>query len=202
MSLVPEFRWAENDEKVFLTIEVSDAKDVKVSITTDAFSFSGKNYKLDFKFKKSVNAEKSSYAVRDRGVEVLLVKAEPGFWLHLLADKNLYKNRVKIDWDLWKDEDDDDEKKPAANFGMGGGGDDEFGGFDPSSMGGGGGFPGGGFPGGGFPGGAGGFPGGPQGDDSDDEDLPDLEDAKDGQAGAKKEEDDDESKAPKSDAAQ
>ena len=62
-------------------------------------------------------------------MEILLIKADEdeGYWHQLLKDKNQYKGRVKIDWDLWRDE--DEEKALPDDFGgmggmggMGGGG--------------------------------------------------------------------------------
>ena len=60
--------------------------------------------------------------MKGRELQFLLVKAEDseGWWNGLLADKNAYKGRCKIDWDLWRDEDDVDEPKDAGDFGAGG----------------------------------------------------------------------------------
>lgn len=44
-------------------------------------------------------------------------EADQGWWNGLLADKNAYKGRVKIDWNLWRDEDDEGDEKDAGDFG-------------------------------------------------------------------------------------
>lgn len=44
-------------------------------------------------------------------------EADQGWWNGLLADKNAYKGRVKIDWDLWRDEDDEGDEKDTSEFG-------------------------------------------------------------------------------------
>jgi len=148
--LVPDFKWAENDSKIFLTIEVPSAKGSDIKIEKDKFHFEfdqdEKKYQINFDFKKQVDPEKSTYAVHGRGIELLLAKADKGWWNQLLKDKNQYKGRCKIDWDLWHDE--DEEEKPVGNFG-GGPGDFDFGGAGAGDM----------------------------GPDSDDDDLPDLEEA-------------------------
>ncbi len=116
---------AENNDNIYLTVEVSDAKDVKVEMKDDSVIFSatsqGKDYALDLKLKKKIDAAKSSFATKGRDLEFLLVKAEAdqGWWNALLADKNAYKGRCKINWDLWRDED-DVEEKDAGDFGAGG----------------------------------------------------------------------------------
>lgn len=60
--------------------------------------------------------------MKGRELQFLLVKAEAdqGWWNMLLADKNAYKGRCKIDWDLWRDEDDEGDEKDVGDFGAGG----------------------------------------------------------------------------------
>ena len=60
--------------------------------------------------------------MKGRELQFLLVKAEDdqGWWNMLLADKNAYKGRCKIDWDLWRDEDDEGDEKDVGDFGAGG----------------------------------------------------------------------------------
>jgi hypothetical protein len=191
---VPAFKWAENENDVFITIEVSDVKDGKVELKKKHLKFTGTSgtpkvtWLIDFELAGDIDDSKSTSAIKQRQVEILLKKDKEGFWKSLTssADKNKYKGRLKADWDLWRDEDDDEEKKAAPDFGMGG-----MGGMP--GMGGMGGMPGGmgGGPGGMDlsalmaqmgKGGMGGAPGGddeeePAGKDSDDDELPDLEDA-------------------------
>jgi hypothetical protein len=127
-SLVPPFKWAENADKLFLTIEVQGCQNAKVDLSDDAVKFSGsqgdKNFELDFKLFKKVNVQASSWAAKAREIEILLQKADEckGWWNQLLADKNQYKGRCKIDWDLWHDE--DESKEMPASFGGNPGGMD------------------------------------------------------------------------------
>ena len=149
-SLTPAFKWAEDNDRIFLTIELQSATDVDIKVQPSHFTFAAKqgkdSYALDFELPKKIDTDKSSWSVKGRQVEVLLVKADEdeGYWHALLKDKNQYKGRVKIDWDLWKDE--DEEKAMPEDFGgmggmgggmggmpgMGGGGG--MGGMDMASM--------------------------------------------------------------------
>ena len=100
-------------------------KPSKVEITEDKVVFNGSTkaheYVLELPLTKKVDAEKSVYAVKDRGVEFRLIKAESGYWGKLTPEQSKFKGYIKVDWDLYKDEDDsDDEKNPGEDFGMGG----------------------------------------------------------------------------------
>jgi len=141
-ALVPFFKWAENGSHIFLTIEVTDCEHTKVDFANDTVIFHGngkdnKKYELSLKLKKTIDPKTSSYVAHGREVEVAIVKAEDsqGWWNTLLADKNAYKNRIKIDWDKWTDEDESNESKVPSGFGgMGGLDMGGAGGMDFSKM--------------------------------------------------------------------
>jgi len=169
--LVPPFKWAQDKEKVYVTVEVPSAKDVKCDFATDSIKFSATSgldsYSFEAPLADSTDPVGCTYGVTARAVEVVIKKEKKGtWWQQLLKDKNAFKTKCSIDWSRWKDED-DEEEEGFRNFGMPGG----FGGM---------------------PGGFGGMPGGfdmsslggdagdmDMGDDdvkdSDDEELPDLE---------------------------
>jgi len=123
---IPPFRWAENDKEVWVTIEIPTAKSTKLDLTESTLDFAAtednKEYKLAFPLKGKIDAAASSFAVKDRAVEIRLVKAEEeqGWWNKLTPDAAKYKQHMKVDWDLWADEDDEADKAPTADFGMGG----------------------------------------------------------------------------------
>ena len=165
-------KWAETDGAVYLTIDVADCKDPKLSVTEENVTFSCTTnagvYFCDLKLKQAIDntAEDTKYTVTDRDIQFHLVKKEAERWNGLLADKKLGRNLVKPDFDKWVDSDDEGAEKEGFDMsqmgGMGGGG-------MPPGMGGMGGMPGmggaGGMPGmggmGGMPGmgGMGGMPG-------------------------------------------
>jgi hypothetical protein len=93
-----------------VTIELASVEGGAVNFTEDSVEFKGtsdkKDYELKFKVAKKIDPAASSWAAKDRGVEVSLAKAEKGFWERILADedKGRLKQRIKVDWDLWRDE--------------------------------------------------------------------------------------------------
>jgi len=78
---IPSFKWAEDGERIFLTIELPSAVDVSVQLQPTRFSFKARSgasptiYALDFELPKSIDASKSTWSVKGRQVEVVLVKA-------------------------------------------------------------------------------------------------------------------------------
>mmetsp|Transcript_4067 Transcript_4067/g.7860 ORF Transcript_4067/g.7860 Transcript_4067/m.7860 type:complete len:142 (-) Transcript_4067:321-746(-) len=127
MALVPSFKWAQDFNRLFLTIEVADVKNASVKIEKGSLHFSGesdgKQYSLNFGFFKPVDPSGSSYSTKGREVEVLLAKAtqDEEFWDHILDKEHAktLKQRCSPNWDLWRDEDDEEEKN-TTNFGIGG----------------------------------------------------------------------------------
>lgn len=59
--------------------------------------------------------QKSRSFVRDRNIELILVKREEGpFWPHLLKEK-VKQHWLKVDFSRWKDEDDSDDEGEGQN---------------------------------------------------------------------------------------
>jgi prostaglandin-E synthase len=129
MSRHPSTKWAQRSDKVYLTIELPDAKDVKLNLKPDGhFNFSAKGsdgmqYELDLELFGAVNAEESKAAVAPRTICYLVKKAESNWWPRLLKKEGKPPVFLKVDWDKWQDEDDED-----AELG------DDFGGMDFSKL--------------------------------------------------------------------
>eukprot|EP00475_Leptophrys_vorax_P025826 TRINITY_DN3612_c0_g1_i1.p1 TRINITY_DN3612_c0_g1~~TRINITY_DN3612_c0_g1_i1.p1 ORF type:complete len:159 (+),score=65.11 TRINITY_DN3612_c0_g1_i1:41-517(+) len=110
---IPDFKWAQNKEVVFLTFEITDAADVKTSLKANSLSFSangaGKSFSVDLNFLNDVDVDASKIAVRSRGVELVLKKknTDAEFWPHLLSDHKEWKNHCHVDWSKWVDEDEE-----------------------------------------------------------------------------------------------
>jgi len=106
--------WAMRPESVFLTICVPDCKDVTVNISETTVYFKGtdadnKTYENNMELYEEVDVEKSKKAIRDRNIEVLLIRKEKGaYWPRLLKTKDK-QHWLKVDFSKWKDEDDDEE---------------------------------------------------------------------------------------------
>ncbi|GMH60639.1 hypothetical protein TL16_g03092, partial [Triparma laevis f. inornata] len=204
-------KWAQRSDSLYVTISLPDVKSESITLTDDKLVFTGTSganeYACDFEFFKGCDAEKSTYKVLPRSVQMFIVKAEEEeeevsgadeFWPRLLKDKAKEKNQVKIDWDKYVDEDEEEEAGGFDTSGLEGG--QGMGGMPGMGGMGGPGGPGGGM--GGMPPGMGGMPGmggeggmggmeemmakmkgdlenkgGDEGEDSDDDDLPDLEES-------------------------
>ena len=139
-TLHPRMKWCEREDKVYLTIELPDAKDAAVTIEAREFTFrataAGATYEERIALFADVSKEKSTYAVTARQVFCVLIKEEAKWWERLLREGEKKPANLHVDFDRWADEDDD-------------AGDVDTSGFDMQSMmGGGGGMGGGGMPGG------------------------------------------------------
>uniref|UniRef100_A0A0D9Z855 Co-chaperone protein p23 n=1 Tax=Oryza glumipatula TaxID=40148 RepID=A0A0D9Z855_9ORYZ len=137
MSRHPSTKWAQRSDKVFLTIELPDARDVKLNLKPEGqFIFSAKGpaddtpYELDLELFDAVNVEESKAAVAARSICYLIKKAESKWWPRLLKKEGKPPVFLKVDWDKWQDEDDEDiglgdfGDMDFSKLGMGGPDDD------------------------------------------------------------------------------
>ncbi|KAF0911836.1 hypothetical protein E2562_012321 [Oryza meyeriana var. granulata] len=136
MSRHPSTKWAQRSDKVFLTIELPDARDVKLNLKPEGhFIFSAKGpaddtpYELDLELFDAVNVEESKAAVAPRTICYLIKKADSKWWPRLLKEGKP-PVFLKVDWDKWQDEDDEDiglgdfGDMDFSKLGMGGPDDD------------------------------------------------------------------------------
>ncbi|XP_071451474.1 prostaglandin E synthase 3 isoform X1 [Hetaerina americana] len=112
----PPVMWAQRNNVVFLTICLEDCKEPKIKLENDKVYFHGiggtdkKVHEVTIEFFKEVDAEKSVQFKRDRNIEFILRKKEPGpYWPHLQKDKKKY-HWLKVDFNKWKDEDDSEDE--------------------------------------------------------------------------------------------
>merc|ERR1711962_407705 len=112
----PGTMWAQRPKHIILTICLTDVKDPVIKVEATKLYFKGvggtemKEHEVEMEFFKTIDVEKSRYAVRPREVSFLLEKAEEGpYWDRLLATK-VKQPWLRVDFKNWKDEDDDDEE--------------------------------------------------------------------------------------------
>lgn len=121
-SLEPTIKWAERKDKLYVTIELTDVKDPKIDITDDnVLKFNGtsdgKAYSLELPLFGEVNKEESKWTLDTRNIFLNIHKKTKGaHWNFINKDKKKY-NHIKVDWQLYIDEDEEDEQ---ANANMGG----------------------------------------------------------------------------------
>ena len=124
-------KWAERKDKLFITVDASNATDVKVDFEPSRISVSGSGitarsseahaFKVEFNLNGEVVPEKSTFKVLGQSIQVCAVKKSSGYWNKLVVEPaKVTKGWLSADWNLWKDE--DDEAKPE-NVDFGGYGD-------------------------------------------------------------------------------
>ena len=138
-TLTPQCLWAQRADKVFLTLLIQDAKDVKIDLTETELkvtALSGTNsYSASFSFYKKLSRADSFNKVSGPSIAFVLLKQDEEWWPRLL-DATAKPNWLKTDFNKWRDEDDEGEDEvvdPSEGMnGMGGGG--MPGGMDFSKM--------------------------------------------------------------------
>ena len=110
--LHPRIKWCEREDKVYLTIELPDAREVEVTIDAETFEFSAKDasgraYAETLRLYKPVKKDESTYATTERQVFCALVKEDADWWERLLAAGEKKPANLHVDFDKWADEDDD-----------------------------------------------------------------------------------------------
>lgn len=148
MALKPDVLWAQRPDSVYVTIDLKEVQDMKVTLEKESLTFSGKVggsvYEFSLEFFAPIKKDDSKWSAK-RLIEFCLKKEAEGDWTRLAKQKAPW---IKVDWKRWQDS--DDEGPPKGGFDTEGMGDMNFGDM--------------------FNGG-----GDELDSDDDDEDLPDLE---------------------------
>eukprot|EP00796_Vickermania_ingenoplastis_P006147 gene6147-4426_t len=132
MSHLP-IKWAERADRLFITVEASNATDVTIHFTEKTIAISGKGItakssdvrelKDEIALLKEIKPSESTYKVLGVSIQICAIKKEEGYWNKLVDQPaKATKNWLSADWNLWKDEDDEDDKADNAD-GFGGYGD-------------------------------------------------------------------------------
>jgi len=119
----PAVKWAERDDRLFVTIEAHGAKAEEVQVVLEdsgKFEFKWKQYSLSCELLKEVVKEKSKWAFGGRGVVFDIAKKDNGYWNKLFKVPAGKPTWLSVDWARWKDEDDDDDEDADPMAGMGG----------------------------------------------------------------------------------
>ncbi|KAG7593723.1 HSP20-like chaperone [Arabidopsis thaliana x Arabidopsis arenosa] len=131
MSRHPTVKWAQRSDKVYITVELPDAEDVKLKLEPQGkFFFSATSgasktpYEVDLDLFDSVDVNESKASVSSRCICYMVKKAESKWWDRLIKQEGKPPVFLKVDWDKWVDEDED----------KGGGADMDFGDFDFTSL--------------------------------------------------------------------
>ncbi|KAJ0024799.1 hypothetical protein Pint_07842 [Pistacia integerrima] len=133
----PSVKWAQTSDKVFITIDLPDAQDVKLKLEPEGkFFFSATSgadkipYEVDFDLFDNVDVNESKASVGLRNICYLVKKAESKWWSRLVKQGGKPPVFLKVDWDKWVDEDEETDEKKRESAGA----DMDFGDFDFSKM--------------------------------------------------------------------
>jgi hypothetical protein len=129
MAVPASIRWAQRKDKVLVTAEIIDARSpvLKLDGRNLAFSASAGQtaYANALELYGDVDAARSKYAVRPRGVEIALAKKDGAQWWPRLVKGTGKLYWLSVDWDRWADESDDEARpldfnwEEASSFGAG-----------------------------------------------------------------------------------
>ncbi|PIA34587.1 hypothetical protein AQUCO_03700108v1 [Aquilegia coerulea] len=119
MSRHPSVKWAQRSDKIYLTVDLPDAKDVKYKLEPEGkFTFSaakdGVGYEISFELYDEINVEESKVKIGVRNIFYLIKKSEKKWWNRLLRQEGKPPVFLKVDWDKWVDEDEENEDARMA----------------------------------------------------------------------------------------
>ena len=131
MSAGLQVRWAQRKDKLFITADVIDAKDITVDIVDKTIQIKGEGitkiggarstFDKTLNLWSEIDPAQSTWKSAGNYLQVCAVKPKSGpHWDRLLQEPSrATKNWLTCDWNLWKDE--YEEEEGNMNNGRGGG---------------------------------------------------------------------------------
>ncbi|XP_065868180.1 co-chaperone protein p23-1-like [Euphorbia lathyris] len=115
MSRHPVVKWAQRSDQVYITVELPDAKNVKLMLEPEGrFIFSATKddvpYQVEIDLFDKVNVKESKYSIGVRNIAYVIKKEEKKWWSRLIKQEGKPPVFIKVDWDKWVDEEDENEK--------------------------------------------------------------------------------------------
>ena len=92
-----------------------ESDEIEVSAVGVGAQSGPSNYHFVLEFYLPVDTEKSSYQVRDNGIQITLVKKERDWWPRLIYQQHKLP-WLKIDFDRWRDVDDETGLASTQSF--------------------------------------------------------------------------------------
>ncbi|KAM0067048.1 putative CS domain, HSP20-like chaperone [Helianthus debilis subsp. tardiflorus] len=144
MSRHPIIKWAQRDDLIYITIDLPDAKDVKLKLEPEGkFHFSATTtsgadnipYEIYINLYDKVDVNESKASVGSRNILYLVKKKESKWWNRLVKEEGRTPVFIKVDWNKWVDEDEQDEKAGPdmeyddvnfSSLNIGGGGEEDY----------------------------------------------------------------------------
>ena len=125
----PTVLWAQRDDFIWLTVDLANAEDIQVDLSSSNLKFNckadGKDYSFELDFFKPIIKDDSKF-LKHRLIDFALKKETEKEWPRLIKE-NKKLVWLKVDWSKWQDSDAEDEPKGFDMSNMGGFGDMGFG---------------------------------------------------------------------------
>ncbi|XP_064015918.1 putative ATP-dependent RNA helicase TDRD12 [Pogoniulus pusillus] len=100
----PEMKWFQNEDTVTVKVKIAGVADCKCEFSKEKVVFSAcsgdKLYLADVELHQHILAERSTCAVEDKEVVIVLTKEKKGAWCKLLKNKN---HHVSFDFEHWQE---------------------------------------------------------------------------------------------------
>lgn len=114
----PNILWAQDNEYIFLTINILNIKEQEIVFNENTIEIVGKNninnFKINLDLTCNIVKEKSNWNLNNRNLKINLKKEKSIFINKLTKTK---RNNIKIDWHKWINEDSSDgENDMVSNF--------------------------------------------------------------------------------------
>lgn len=122
-------KWAERKDRLFITVEAANARDVKVDFLPERLTVTGiattsmnpeeSPFAVEINLQKPIETNNGSFKVLGQTVQIVCVKADKQseYWMRLTKESSkATKNWLSADWGLWKDEE-EEVKGEKVDFG-------------------------------------------------------------------------------------
>lgn len=113
----PEILWAQNREKIFITINADNIIEQNIEMEADLVNFQGKNsskqYNVEIRLLKTIEPEESTWTIKPNCVTFTLKKQPEVFWSKLTT---MRFNNIRVDWNKWDVMEDSDEESDDMTF--------------------------------------------------------------------------------------
>ena len=117
--VVPNIKWAQSVDNVFITVNICNAKDIILNIKENFIDFnylSNKKYHFEGELYSEIDNENYKVNVQEMYILIILNKKENGGWNSLFKDRTLYKYNISNDWSRWEDSDDEEDTNDVGNM--------------------------------------------------------------------------------------
>jgi len=117
---IPNITWFQTQDNIVLNIFIQKFNQNNIQINGNKLIINDSIYQSEFEFYEEINNEEELiFKETEKYLRVQISKKEPSFWNYLIKEHNRFKNKIKVDWDNWIDEDESEDEMDLQNM-MGG----------------------------------------------------------------------------------